>query len=164
MNAYKQSDLTSRRNNIKLEDKVVGANVRRLRESRNMSQEKLGNALKITFQQIQKYEKGTNRISCSKLVLIARALKYPIAFFFDGIEVETNETTMNPHHEFCSITGANNFIAAVNNLHDDDKHQVIKACIAIVQILCGAKTRPTSNGMDIPAAIAAPATAQEGRP
>ncbi len=48
-----------------------------------MSQEKLGESLGITFQQIQKYEKGTNRIGASRLQHIATILKVPVAFFFE---------------------------------------------------------------------------------
>jgi transcriptional regulator with XRE-family HTH domain len=49
-----------------------------------MSQEKLGEALGLTFQQVQKYEKGTNRIGASRLQQIAKALGVPIEFFFEG--------------------------------------------------------------------------------
>jgi transcriptional regulator with XRE-family HTH domain len=49
-----------------------------------MSQEKLGEALNLTFQQVQKYEKGTNRIGASRLQQIARTLDVPPAFFFEG--------------------------------------------------------------------------------
>jgi transcriptional regulator with XRE-family HTH domain len=49
----------------------------------NMSQEKLGESLGITFQQIQKYEKGTNRIGASRLQHIARVLSVPVSYFFD---------------------------------------------------------------------------------
>ena len=49
-----------------------------------VSQEKLGDSLGITFQQIQKYEKGTNRIGASRLHQIARVLGVPIEFFYDG--------------------------------------------------------------------------------
>ncbi|MGC1303513.1 MAG: helix-turn-helix transcriptional regulator [Caulobacteraceae bacterium] len=55
-------------------DVAVGLRLRTLRKSRGMSQEQLGRALGITFQQIQKYERGTNRISASMLVKSARAL------------------------------------------------------------------------------------------
>jgi transcriptional regulator with XRE-family HTH domain len=49
-----------------------------------MSQEKLGNALGLTFQQVQKYEKGTNRIGASRLQHIASVQQVPISFFFEG--------------------------------------------------------------------------------
>jgi transcriptional regulator with XRE-family HTH domain len=50
----------------------------------SMSQEKLGDALGLTFQQVQKYEKGTNRIGASRLQHISRILQVPVSFFFDG--------------------------------------------------------------------------------
>jgi transcriptional regulator with XRE-family HTH domain len=49
-----------------------------------MSQEKLGDALGVTFQQVQKYEKGTNRIGASRLHQISHILQVPVSFFFDG--------------------------------------------------------------------------------
>ena len=65
-------------------DVAVGLRLRTLRKSRSMSQEQLGRALGITFQQIQKYERGTNRISASMLVKSARALSVaPIALLPD---------------------------------------------------------------------------------
>ena len=61
----------------------VGARVRLRRMTLGMSQEKLGEHLGITFQQIQKYEKGTNRIGASRMQAIARVLSTPVAFFFE---------------------------------------------------------------------------------
>lgn len=61
----------------------VGSRVRLRRMMLGMSQEKLGEHLGITFQQIQKYEKGTNRIGASRLQHIATTLKVPVAFFFE---------------------------------------------------------------------------------
>jgi transcriptional regulator with XRE-family HTH domain len=65
-------------------DKHVGSRVRMRRMMLNMSQEKLGDALGLTFQQVQKYEKGTNRIGASRLQQIAHILQVPVAFFFEG--------------------------------------------------------------------------------
>ena len=65
-------------------DKHVGARVRMRRMMLNMSQEKLGDALGLTFQQVQKYEKGTNRIGASRLQHIAHILQVPESFFFEG--------------------------------------------------------------------------------
>jgi transcriptional regulator with XRE-family HTH domain len=66
-------------------DKHVGSRVRMRRVMLGMSQEKLGRALGITFQQVQKYEKGTNRIGASRLQHIARVLQVPVAFFFEDV-------------------------------------------------------------------------------
>lgn len=65
-------------------DKHVGARVRMRRMMIGMSQERLGDSLGITFQQVQKYEKGTNRIGASRLQQISRTLGVPVAFFFEG--------------------------------------------------------------------------------
>ena len=65
-------------------DKHVGSRVRMRRMMLGMSQEKLGNALGLTFQQVQKYEKGTNRIGASRLQQISNTLQVPVSFFFDG--------------------------------------------------------------------------------
>ena len=65
-------------------DRHVGARVRMRRMMLSMSQEKLGDALGLTFQQVQKYEKGANRIGASRLQQIAHILQVPVAFFFEG--------------------------------------------------------------------------------
>jgi transcriptional regulator with XRE-family HTH domain len=65
-------------------DKHVGSRVRMRRMMLGMSQEKLGDALELTFQQVQKYEKGTNRIGASRLQQISHILQVPVAFFFEG--------------------------------------------------------------------------------
>ncbi len=64
----------------------VGARVRARRKMLGMSQDQLATHLDLTFQQIQKYERGSNRISASKLYDIASALKTPVAYFFEGYE------------------------------------------------------------------------------
>jgi len=66
-------------------DKHVGGRVRMRRMMLDMSQSGLGDALGITFQQVQKYEKGTNRISASRLQQVCHTLQVPIAFFFEGL-------------------------------------------------------------------------------
>jgi transcriptional regulator with XRE-family HTH domain len=65
-------------------DRHVGARIKLQRSLVGMSQEKLGELLGITFQQVQKYEKGTNRVGAGRLLAIARALGVPVSFFFEG--------------------------------------------------------------------------------
>ena len=65
-------------------DLHVGARVRMRRKFLGMSQEGLAETIDLTFQQVQKYERGSNRISASKLYEIAKALKAPVAYFFEG--------------------------------------------------------------------------------
>jgi transcriptional regulator with XRE-family HTH domain len=72
-------------------DVHVGLQVRLRRKALKISQEKLAEALGLTFQQVQKYERGANRISASKLYEIARALRVSIAWFFEGLGDPTAE-------------------------------------------------------------------------
>src|SRR3546814_18172810 len=69
-------------------DVHVGGRVRLRRVFLGYSQEKLANALGLTFQQIQKYERGANRISASKLYELSRILSVPVTYFFEGVESE----------------------------------------------------------------------------
>jgi transcriptional regulator with XRE-family HTH domain len=72
-------------------DLHVGARIRLRRRMQGVSQEKLADALGLTFQQVQKYERGANRVSASKLYEIAAALRAPVAYFFDGLADPTGD-------------------------------------------------------------------------
>src|ERR1700693_2595251 len=74
-------------------DTHVGKRVRMRRMMLGIPQTKLGGALGLTFQQVQKYEKGTNRIGASRLQQISQILQVPVAFFFEGAP------TFHPHGE-----------------------------------------------------------------
>jgi len=67
-------------------DVHVGSRVRLRRLLLGLSQEKLGDELGVTFQQVQKYERGANRIGASRLYRVAKVLQVPIGFFFEGLE------------------------------------------------------------------------------
>jgi transcriptional regulator with XRE-family HTH domain len=71
-------------------DKQVGSRVRMRRQMLAMSQEKLGNALGLSFQQVQKYEKGMNRIGASRLQQIGEILQVPASFFFEDTAVSAS--------------------------------------------------------------------------
>ncbi|MBE6449239.1 MAG: helix-turn-helix transcriptional regulator [Alphaproteobacteria bacterium] len=77
-------------------DVHVGNRVRIYRTLKGLSQEKLGDALGLTFQQVQKYEKGLNRIGASRLWDISQVLETPIALFYAGITEETG--SLSPRH------------------------------------------------------------------
>ena len=66
-------------------DLYVGGRIRLRRRTLGVSQERLAEDLGLTFQQVQKYERGANRVSASKLYEIARSLSVPVAFFFEGL-------------------------------------------------------------------------------
>ena len=76
--------MTTQDNQSNPVDLHVGGRVRMRRKFLGLSQTDLADSLGLTFQQVQKYERGSNRISASKLFEIARTLKVPVAYFFEG--------------------------------------------------------------------------------
>lgn len=72
-------------------DVHVGSRIRLRRNMLGLSQEKLGESLGITFQQIQKYEKGTNRVGASRLQAISAILNVPVSFFFEDAPGSSNQ-------------------------------------------------------------------------
>ena len=76
-------------------DVHVGSRIRMRRQIVSMSQEKLGEMLGITFQQVQKYEKGSNRISASRLFYAAKILGVPVQAFFEDLPSVEGETGFN---------------------------------------------------------------------
>jgi transcriptional regulator with XRE-family HTH domain len=98
-------------------DKHVGSRVRMRRMMLGMSQEKLGDALGLTFQQVQKYEKGTNRIGASRLQQISQILQVPVAFFFEGAPVISGEyEPSSGMHEAPSPAYVSDFLATSDGL------------------------------------------------
>ena len=122
-------------------DVYVGSRVRLRRMMRKVSQEKLGEMLKLTFQQVQKYEKGTNRISASRLYQIATFLDVPLEFFFEGAEfvAELSEATNRSNDdrttevmEFVKSTEGLQLNLAFSKIEDDN---IRKAFVELVKTL-----------------------------
>jgi transcriptional regulator with XRE-family HTH domain len=133
-------------------DRHVGSRVRMRRVMLGMSQEKLGDALGLTFQQVQKYEKGTNRIGASRLQQISRTLDVPPAFFFEG--APSFEAMANPPTgplgvsedapaaytaDFLSTPEALHLNLAFARIHDP---KVRKRIVDLVSSLAGEDERP----------------------
>lgn len=90
-------------------DAEIGRRVRTLRLQRGLSQTELGNLISVTFQQVQKYEKGTNRISAGRLQRIAEVLTVPVSFFFAGAEDKpkaNSAPTIDVEFSFLQTEGA----------------------------------------------------------
>jgi transcriptional regulator with XRE-family HTH domain len=77
-------------------DMLVGRNLRILRQDRRMSQTELGRKIDVTFQQVQKYENGTNRVGSGRLFKIASILGVPITAFFEGAHQTANKDARPP--------------------------------------------------------------------
>ena len=97
-------------------DKHVGSRVRMRRMMLAMSQEKLGDALGLTFQQVQKYEKGTNRIGASRLQQISQILQVPVSFFFDGAPIIAGMPRAEGMSEAPSPAYVSDFLATSDGL------------------------------------------------
>lgn len=132
-------------------DKHVGARVRMRRILIGMSQEKLGDALNLTFQQVQKYEKGTNRIGASRLQQIGAILGVPVEFFFDG--APSGDNPHNNQHlpgfsESADQNYVTDFLATSEGIHlnrsfikiQDPK--VRRRIVELVDVLAGIDPTP----------------------
>lgn len=105
-------------------DLHVGGRIRMRRMMLDMTQEKLGDRLGLTFQQVQKYEKGTNRVGASRLQAISAILEVPISFFFDG-------APQAPSSNRKKAAGAPSPDFVKGFLESADGHALIKAFIRI---------------------------------
>lgn len=90
-------------------DKHVGKQLKNRRKMIGISQEKLANAVGVTFQQVQKYERGTNRISASRLYSFSKILDVTIDYFYEGMENTQKKAAVtgmsdNAQEEFSTIT------------------------------------------------------------
>jgi transcriptional regulator with XRE-family HTH domain len=127
-------------------DAHVGSRIRMRRLLLGMSQEKLGESLGITFQQVQKYEKGTNRVGASRLQAISDTLAVAPSFFFEGMEGAPSATS-GSESAAGDIGGINSFISSKEGLDlnrafvkiDDPKLR--KKIVAMVRALASDSDR-----------------------
>ena len=124
-------------------DKYVGSRVRMRRMLIGMSQEKLGEALGITFQQIQKYEKGSNRIGASRLHHIASVLGVDVEFFFQGVPAApgSEESTRVSLAEFLALPESDRLVQTFARLPEDARRKVVD----LVELLAGGAEAPAQR-------------------
>lgn len=101
-------------------DEFIGIRVKARRSLMGFSQEKLGGFIGLTFQQIQKYEKGINRISASKLYRISEILEVPIEHFFDGFGAELNENKSEYSADVMKKKETFELVRAYYNIHSPE--------------------------------------------
>ena len=106
-------------------DTHVGTRVRTRRLMLDMSQTGLAEEIGVTFQQVQKYEKGTNRISASRLQQMSAVLQVPIAFFFEGLP--SHSTRSKEKHELAA-TDVLGLFATPDGLNLAKAFMQIRAC------------------------------------
>ncbi len=124
-------------------DVMVGKLVRVRRLQLSMSQTKLANELGLTFQQIQKYERGNNRVSCSTLSKISEALDIPITYFFS--ETGRTEATAEEHPEPAHFKEGLRLISAFGQIEKSRR----KKLLALVESLAPVKRSKRRRGMQL---------------
>jgi transcriptional regulator with XRE-family HTH domain len=91
LNSSKPREAGVRKRRAGAEDVEIGRKIRALRLERGLSQSGLAGGIGLTFQQVQKYEKGTNRVSAGRLQKIADMLNTPVIFFYGGMGMQTKK-------------------------------------------------------------------------
>lgn len=102
-------------------DVHIGRRIRARREELGQTQDKLATAIDVTFQQVQKYERGVNRVSCARLVLIGMAQDTPVAWYFEGLagafaEGQANNPAIQSATDWLQTNEALNFAMTVGAL------------------------------------------------
>lgn len=121
-------------------DKHVGSQIRMRRIMLGMSQTNLADAVNLTFQQIQKYEKGTNRVSASRMQQFAKKLDVPESFFFDGapaaqvsgsVDKGSGNSVVRPAYitDFVTSRDGHNIIKAFSRIKDRKLQHSIVALV-----------------------------------
>jgi len=112
-------------------DKHVGSRVRMRRMMLGLPQKALAEALDLTFQQVQKYESGKNRISASRLHQISQILKVPVAFFFEGAAGGVDAAPATPAYvnEFCASSDGLALVKAFMRIQDRELRHLIVGLI-----------------------------------
>lgn len=117
----------ARKNDYILEiDKFIGGKIYSLRLAKGLSRQQLAEVIGVTHQQLQKYEKGTNRISVGRLVLIAKALSKEISYFYEGLEHNEQEPVMTQHQRMC-IEVSRNFMKIKSSEHQNAVNTLVKS-------------------------------------
>jgi len=123
-------------------DVRVGKRVRRHRLMIGMSQETLGSRIGITFQQVQKYEKGTNRISVSRITQIAEALDVPVALLFDELDPKPSKHTDRSSEQVADFLATKEGLDLIDAFSQLDDAKLRRNIVTLVQtIVASSRTK-----------------------
>jgi transcriptional regulator with XRE-family HTH domain len=109
-------------------DKSIGQKIYSLRLAKGLSRQQLSKVIGVTHQQLQKYENGSNRVSASKLALIAKALDRQVPYFYEGFEADDNTPLETENQRLC-IEVARNFRRIGNREHQDAINTLVKSLL-----------------------------------
>jgi transcriptional regulator with XRE-family HTH domain len=114
---------------IEIIDQHIGKKIFELRLARGLSRQELGEKIGVTHQQCQKYEKGVNRISVGRLMLIAKVLEKPVDYFLAGISSNKQASQINTEHQRMCIEISRNFMKIKNDNHKDAINILIRSLV-----------------------------------
>lgn len=124
-------------------DNYVGRRIRERRKIVGLTQQKLAGYLGLSFQQVQKYERGTNRVGASKLMQLSKALEVPVSYFFEELEKDgttganLKNPTIDPH-----ILSHAQVLAVVKSLIGIQDEKVRRRLIELIQSVHDAQDLP----------------------
>ncbi|NJO56444.1 MAG: helix-turn-helix transcriptional regulator [Rhodospirillales bacterium] len=110
-------------------DSYVGSRIRERRVMLGLSQQQMANLIGVTYQQAHKYERGINRISAGRLYEIARVLRVPVSFFFEGLDGNCGEDDLSVRQRMC-LELARNFTQIPNERHREALSQLARVLAA----------------------------------
>ena len=110
-------------------DGYVGGRIRERRVMLGLSQQQMANLIGVTYQQAHKYERGINRISAGRLYEIARVLRVPVSYFFDGLEGNASDDDLSVRQRMC-LELARNFTQIPNDRHREALSQLARVLAA----------------------------------
>jgi transcriptional regulator with XRE-family HTH domain len=120
-------------------DRLVGLRITALRKARGLSQTALGTAVGVTFQQVQKYEKGLNRVGAGRLSEIAHLLEVPVSAFFEEADGATAQKQTEVV-DFLRVHGAVDLLRAFATIEDDQLRRKVLAIVRSVARTVSAKS------------------------
>jgi transcriptional regulator with XRE-family HTH domain len=109
-------------------DLHIGNKIYSLRLANGMSRQELADSIGVTHQQLQKYEKGINRISAGRLALIANALNKTVEYFYEGLDSQNKEKIETQHQRMC-IEVSRNFMKIKNPEHQNAVNSLIRSLV-----------------------------------
>jgi transcriptional regulator with XRE-family HTH domain len=109
-------------------DKYIGKRIHSLRLALGLSRQQLSEEIGVTHQQLQKYEKGTNRLTVGRLMLIGKALSKDISYFYEGFK-EDNKTPIRTQHQRMCIEVSRNFMKLNSPEKQDAIHKLVKSLV-----------------------------------
>jgi transcriptional regulator with XRE-family HTH domain len=110
-------------------DRHIGAKIQELRLASGMSRQQLGEKIEVTHQQLQKYERGTNRISAGRLAVIAKHLNKKVQYFFEDVEGNRpleQDIDLSQNQRMC-IEVSRNFMRIKSSKHKDAVNTLVRS-------------------------------------